>query len=161
MPQLNTRITPSEPDSKTVSMNFPRTARSFNPFPMTKHTVLPSLLLLALGLFAGCRTIPYDTAGQNYAVFQFGEFKGLVNTKAPAATQAVQKAVQQLDLFQTYVVVNKFEGQVLARTRNDQKVRINIEETNSLQTTIRIRWGEGGDVSKSRKLFDAIEANLK
>ena len=128
---------------------------------MTKYIALPSLLLLALGFFAGCKTIPYDTAGQNYAVFQFGEFKGLVNTKAPAATQAVQKAVQQLDLFQTYVVVNKFEGQVLARTRNDQKVRINIEEANSLQTMIRIRWGEGGDQAKSKKLYDAIEANLK
>ena len=142
-------------------MNFPPTARSLKPFLMTKHIALPSLLLLALAIFGGCKTIPYDTAGQNYAVFQFGEFKGLVNTKAPAATQAVQKAVQQLDLFQTYVVVNKFEGQVLARTRNDQKVRINIEETNSLQTTIRIRWGEGGDISNSRKLYDAIEANLK
>jgi hypothetical protein len=72
----------------------------------------------------------------------------------------VQKAVQQLDLFQTYVVVNKYEAQVLARTRNDQKVRINIEEANSLQTMIRIRWGEGGDISKSRKLFDAIDAAL-
>jgi hypothetical protein len=128
---------------------------------MTKHIALPSLLLLALALLGGCKTIPYDTEGKNYAVFQFGEFKGLVNSKAPEAAQAVQKAVQQLDLFQTYVVVNKFEAQVLARTRNDQKVRINIEEANSRQTMIRIRWGEGGDQGKSKKLYDAIEANLK
>jgi len=140
-------------------MNFPLTVRSVKPFHMTKYIALPSLL--ALGLLAGCRTLPMDAANQNnFAVFQFGEFKGLVNTKAPAAAQAVQKAVQQLDLFQTYVVVNKYEAQVLARTRNDQKVRINIEEANSLQTMIRIRWGEGGDISKSRKLFDAIDAAL-
>jgi hypothetical protein len=128
---------------------------------MTKHIALPSILLLALAIFGGCKTIPYDTAGNSYAVFQFGEFKGLVNTKAPAAAQAVQKAVQQLDLFQTSVVVNKYEAQVLARTRNDQKVRINVEEANSQQTLIRIRWGEGGDQAKSKKLYDAIEANLK
>lgn len=128
---------------------------------MTKHIALPTFLLLALALFGGCKTIPYDASGQNYAVFQFGEFKGLVNSKAPEAAQAVQKAVQQLDLFQTYIVVNKYEAQVLARTRNDQKVRINIEESNSRQTMIRIRWGEGGDQAKSRKLYDAIDANLK
>jgi hypothetical protein len=128
---------------------------------MTKYIALPSLLLLALGLFVGCRTVPYDTAGQNYAVFQFGEFKGLVNTKAPAAYQAAQKAVQQIGLFKTYEVCNKFDAQIYARASNDQKVRINIEETNSLQTTIRIRWGEGGDQAKSRKLYDAIDANLK
>lgn len=128
---------------------------------MTKIIALPSLLLLVLaGLFSGCRTIAYDTAGTNYAVFQFGEFKGLVNTTAPEAAKAVQKAVQQADLYQTYVVVNKYEAQVLARARNDQKVRINIEEANSRQTLIRIRWGEGGDIGESRKLYDKVNAIL-
>lgn len=128
---------------------------------MTKTIALSSLLALALaGLFSGCRTIDYDNSGGNYAVFQLGEFKGLVNTKAPEAAEAVKKAVQQLDLFQTYAVVNKYDAQVLARTRNDQKVRINIEESNSRQTLIRIRWGEGGDYGSSRKLFDKIDAIL-
>ena len=128
---------------------------------MTKYITLPSLLLIALALFGGCRTVPFDPSGQSFAVFQFGEFKMLVNTTAPVATQAAEKAVHQVDLFKTYSVSNKFDGQVLARARNDQKVRINIEEANSRQTLIRIRWGEGGDLSNSRKLFEAIEANLK
>jgi hypothetical protein len=85
----------------------------------------------------------------------------LVNTTAPVAAAAVEKAVAQLDLFKTYAVVNKYEAQVLARARNDQKIRINVEEANSRQTLIRIRWGEGGDITKSKKLFDAIDANLK
>lgn len=125
---------------------------------MTKLIALSSILLLAL--LAGCRTIPLDPAGQSFAVFQFGEFKMLVNTTAPVATAAVQKAVQQSDLFTTYAVSNRLDGQVRARTRNDQKVRINIEESNSRQTTISIRWGEGGDLSNSKKLFEKIEANI-
>jgi hypothetical protein len=128
---------------------------------MTKHITLTSLLFIALAIFGGCRTVPYDSTGQTFAVFQFGEFKMLVNTTAPVTYQAAQKAVQQLDLFKTYEVQNKFEAQILARAHNDQKIRINIEEANSRQTLIRIRWGEGGDQAKSRKLFDAIEANLK
>jgi len=128
---------------------------------MTKHIVLSSLLLIALAIFGGCRTVPYDTSGQNFAVFQFGEFRMLVNTTAPLTFLAAQKAVQQDDLFKTYEVQNKFEAQILARAHNDQKIRINIEEANSRQTLVRIRWGEGGDQIKSRKLFDMIDANLK
>jgi len=128
---------------------------------MTKHIVLPSLILLALALFSGCRTVSYDPAGQSFAVFQFGEFKMLLNTTAPVTFQAAQKAVQQVDLFKTSEASNKFDAQILARDRNDKRVRISIEESNSRQTTVSIRWGEGGDLSKSRKLFDAIEANLK
>lgn len=128
---------------------------------MTKHIALSSLVLIAVAFFAGCRTVPYDTAGQSYAVFQFGEFKGLVNTTATKTAEAVQKAVQQCDLFQTYVVVNKYDAQILARARNDQKIRINIEEYNSRQTLIRIRWGEGGDLSYSRKLYEAANAILE
>jgi hypothetical protein len=128
---------------------------------MTKKIALPTLLLLAFAIFGGCRTVPFDPSGQSFAVFQFGEFKMLVNTTAPVTFEAARKAVQQLDLFKTYEVVNKFEAQVLARARNDQKVTVNIEESNSRQTLIRIRWGEGGNLAKSRKLFEAIEANLK
>lgn len=128
---------------------------------MTKTIALSSLLALALaGFLGGCRTIDYDNSGGNYAVFQLGEFKGLVNTTAPKTAEAVKQAVQQSDLFQTYYVVNKYEAQVLARTRADQKVRINIEEFNSKQTLIRIRWGEGGEYGSSRKLFDKIDAIL-
>ena len=158
MPLIDrTKIRDLAPDS----LNFPLTVRSFKTFPMTKHKVLPSLLLIALAIFGGCRTVPYDQSGQSFAVFQFGEYRMLVNTTAPVAAAAVEKAVAQLDLFKTYSVVNKYEAQVLARARNDQKIRINVEEANSRQTLIRIRWGEGGDLSKSKKLFDAIDANLK
>jgi hypothetical protein len=128
---------------------------------MTKYIALPSILLIALALFGGCHTVPYDQSGQNFAVFQFGEFRGLVNTKARPAAEAAVKAVQQLDLFKTYQVINVYDAQILARARNDQKIIINIEEANSRQTLVRIRWGEGGDQIKSRKLFDAIDANLK
>lgn len=128
---------------------------------MTKTITLSSLLALALaGFFSGCRTIDYDNSGKNYAVFQLGDFKGLVNTTAPKTAEAVQKAVQQSDLFQTYVVVNKYEAQVLARDRADNKIRINIEENNSRQTLINIRWGQGGDYGNSRKFFDKVNAIL-
>jgi len=128
---------------------------------MIKSLTLPSLLLIALAVLGGCSTVPYDQSGQTFAVFRLGEFQMLLNTTAPVAYQAAQKAVQQAGLFKTHEVCNKFEAQIFARAANDQKIRINIEEANSRQTLVRIRWGEGGDRANSRKLFDSIEANLK
>ncbi len=126
---------------------------------MIKSLTLPSLLLIALAVLGGCSTVQYDS--QTFAVFRLGEFQMLLNTTAPVAYQAAQKAVQQAGLFKTHEVCNKFEAQIFARASNDQKIRINIEEANSRQTLVRIRWGEGGDRALSRKLFDSIEANVK
>lgn len=116
--------------------------------------------LLAAALFAGCSSIPYDNTGESVAVFQFGEFKMLLNTKAPKATKAAQLALQQLDLYQTEFVSNRFDGRLSARTRDDQKVKVLIQEVNSAQTLVQIRWGEAGAMAPSKQLFDTIEANL-
>lgn len=116
--------------------------------------------IVAAVVLAGCRSVPYDNSGETVAVFQFGEFKMLLNTTAPKAARATQKALQQLDLYQTEQVVNRFDAHFTARARNDQRITIIIQEVNSAQTLVRIRWGEGGNMTASRQLFDTIEANV-
>ena len=117
--------------------------------------------LMAVAAFAGCRSVAYDTTGETVAVYQFGEFKMLLNTTAAKTFKAAQQALQQFDLYQTASEMKRFEARLTARARNDQRVLVIIQEVNSAQTLVRIRWGEGGQLSASRKLFDAIEANLK
>lgn len=112
-------------------------------------------------LLAGCTTVAYDTSGETMAVYQFGEFKMLLNTTAPKTAKAAQRALQQLDLYQTESVVNRFNARLTARARNDQRILVIIQEVNSAQTLVRIRWGEAGNLNSSRQLFDAIEANVK
>lgn len=121
---------------------------------------LSAWLLLGSALLVGCRSVPYDTTGDTLAVYQFGEFKMLLNTRAPQAAKAAQQAFQQLDLYQTASTVNRFEARLTARARNDQRVTVIIQEVNSAQTLVRIRWGEGGELNASRRLFDTIEQNL-
>jgi hypothetical protein len=128
---------------------------------MTKKHALLLSASIAFAAFAGCTNVQMDSAGQMVAVYQFGQFRMLVNAQCPATAKAAEKAVQQLELFKTSVVVNKYEAQVLARARNDQRVTIDIKEDNSRQSLVSIRWGEGGDLKKSRILFEAIDANLK
>jgi hypothetical protein len=118
------------------------------------------LLFAALGLF-GCTSVKYDNTGETVAVYQFGEFKMLLNTHAGKAVEATKTALQQMDLYQTSTTVNRFEARFTARARNDQKVLVIIQEVNSVQTLVRIRWGEGGNLTLSRRLFDTIDSLAK
>jgi len=124
-------------------------------------TIRTGVLVSVVGTaLVGCRTVNLDASGELQAVYQMGEFRMLVNHPAPATARAAQAALQQLDLYQTMGDTKMYEAQFEARARNDQRVRVWIAEQNRNQTLVRIRWGEAGDLTNSRRLFDAIERGL-
>ncbi|HTJ79947.1 MAG TPA: DUF3568 family protein [Rariglobus sp.] len=125
---------------------------------------LPALssffLLSSVCFFSGCSTVNLDDSGDTQAVYEFGQFEMLVNSTAPLTFSATQKALKDLDLYQTKADLYTFEAQVNARSRDDKKVYISIKEVNSRQTMIKIRWGAVGSKGNSRALYEAIEKNL-
>lgn len=117
-------------------------------------------LALGLAAFTGCRSVKLDSRGDMVAVYKFREFQMVLNTTAPSAARATEAALPQLDLFKVKGVVRTYDAEFEARARNDQKVHIRISEVNSRQTMLVIRWGESGDLKKSRALYEAIERGL-
>lgn len=155
----------SKENSRTFSRLTPAVNLYQMTFPLYKMTLplrtTASLILAAAATtFTGCSSVAYDTTGETVAVYQFGEFKMLLNTTALKAARAAKPALQQLDLYQTESVVNRFNARLTARARNDQRILVIIQEVNSAQTLVRIRWGEAGNLNYSRQLFDTIESNL-
>jgi hypothetical protein len=134
-----------------------QTAFSFEPM---KHLRISALVLLALGTFAGCRSVALDPTGETVAVYQFGEFRMVFNAPSSAVAEAAKAAVAEADLFLTKSEINKFDAHLIARAPGDQKVKINIEEINRQQTLIRIRYGDGGNLNKSRRLYEMIDAKV-
>ena len=127
---------------------------------MTKHLKLSALVLIATAFLGGCYSIQLDQSGDMVATYISGQFNMVLNTTAPVAAKAANAALAQFDLYQTKSVTNTYDARIEARARNDQKVLIIIEEINSRQTMLRIRWGAGGDEVKSRRLYEAVEAGL-
>ena len=124
----------------------------------------PSSLLIAAGLvlgLSGCSTVDLDSTGDTAAVYQINEFRMLVNTTAPVAFAATQKAFREMDLFETKSQLNTFDGELYARSRTDDKIYVHIAEANSRQTLIKIRWGTTGDKKLSTDLYKLIERNLR
>ena len=127
---------------------------------MTKPSLISSLLILTVAAIAGCQSVPLDPGREMVAVYSFGEFRMLLNTNAPKATPAIQKALQAYDLYITKTSTSAYQVEFTARARNDQKVTVLAEEINSRQSMLHIRWGAGGDKPSSLALYEAIEKNL-
>ena len=131
-----------------------------------KNSAFPTLrtMLLTSGLaffLTGCSTVELDGTGDKTAVYQLNEFTMLVNSTAPATFAATQKAFHELDLFETKdSVLETYSGELLARSRTDEKVYVSIAEMNSRQTMLKIRWGKTGDKDNSIKLYKLIESHL-
>jgi Protein of unknown function (DUF3568) len=123
-----------------------------------RPTVLASALLVDL---AGCSTVKLDSSGETAAVYQFNEFRMVLNSTAPAAFAATQQAIREYDLFETKSKLNTYDGELYARSRKDDKVFVSIAEMNSKQTLLRIRWSTTGDKKNSKALYDLIEKNLR
>src|SRR3954463_9128461 len=128
---------------------------------MPKPSLFVSFAILSLAAFvAGCQSVPLDPAREMVAVYSFGEFRMLLNTNAPTAATAIQKALQAFDLYTTKTTTSTYQVEFTARARNDQKVTVLAEEINSRQSMLHIRWGAGGNKVNSRRLYEAIETNL-
>lgn len=123
-----------------------------------RSVLAATTLLLAL---PGCSTIKLDPAGESTAVYQLNEFRMLLNSNAPTAFAAVQKALRDLDLFETKAKLETYSGELYARSRSDEKIFVSVAEVNSRQTLLRIRWGTTGDKKRSKALYDVIESNLR
>ena len=129
---------------------------------MKKRLFLPILIATAPFLaVTGCSTVNLDSTGDTQAVYNLGRFEMLMNATAPVLYGATQKALKDLDLFQTKAKLNTYDAEISARARNDQQITISIAEINSRQTMLRIRWGTAGSKVNSRALYDAIEKNLR
>lgn len=109
---------------------------------------------------SGCSTISLDSTGDTAAVYQINEFRMVLNSTAPTAFAATQKAFKEFELFETKSELNTFDGELYARSRKDDKIFVGISEMNSRQTLLRIRWGTTGDRKNSTALYKIIESHL-
>jgi len=123
-----------------------------------KHILATALVVAGLAFAAGCQHIILDNTGKNIGSFNYGEFTGLLNTTAPVVAAATHDAVKQLGLVEVAVTTGKFDHTIICRDEDSLEVTIRIEETNSRQTALRVRWGRGGDLQRSQQLYGLVDA---
>ncbi len=108
----------------------------------------------------GCSTVQLDDRGNMQATYVAGEFRMLVNANAPATAKATSEAFKQLGMFEIQHDLRTYDAELAARTQDDAKVKVRIQEVNSKQTEVGIRVDVVGDKDFSRQLYERIEQNL-
>ena len=121
-----------------------------------KHILTTAIVVAGLAFAAGCQNVILDSAGKNIGTFNFGEFTGLLNTQAPAVTKATRDAMKQVGLVEVAFSERQFGSSFVAHDERGLEVRIVVEEVNSRQTALRVQWGKGGDLERSRQLYDLV-----
>ena len=122
-----------------------------------KHFLIIAIAAAGLAFAAGCQHVQLDSSGKNIGAFNYGELSGLLNTTAPVVTKAAHDAVKQLGLVEVAVTDRKFGSTIVCHDENDLEVTLTIQEANSLQTSLHIRWGKGGDLERSRQLYGLVD----
>ncbi|MBC8011552.1 MAG: DUF3568 family protein [Burkholderiales bacterium] len=119
-----------------------------------------SLVVTGLALFAGCRSVPLDEAGDMQAVNEVGKFRMVVNADLARTLTATRAAFKEMRLTEISGEVRRFDANLVAETELNEKVRVDILEVNSRQTEVGIRVKWVGHQDYSRRLWERIEAHL-
>lgn len=128
---------------------------------MRPSRLIPLFAALVLALVAGgCRTVPLDGSGQTRAAYNYGEFTMVMHRTAPVLAAAAERALADLDLFMVGNEVQNYAAELKARTRDDRRVTVKIEEINSRETLLHIKVGLRGDLALSRAIYERIEQGV-
>lgn len=115
-------------------------------------TILPGCALFVVGSAAAA-------AAGGYAYVK-GELKGTEDVSFDRAWTATEAAMKDLQ----YAVTKEQKGtnvaQLIARTRTDKRVELNLSKVSDKSTEFRIRVGTFGDEALSRTIMDQIKKHF-
>ena len=126
---------------------------------MRKKQVFLALLLAAVVVFGqGCKTTMIGHEGQVEAVYSFGKLKSTVPAGINSTYQAVETAMDQLELVVSKKTKDALSAEVIARDSRDKKVTIKLLAVAEDNTQLSIK---AGGAAKARLIYQKINENLK
>lgn len=128
-------------------------------------TLVRVLAMLALGGFlvtmqSGCLVAAAAGGAAGTVAYLSGDLEANLDAPVSRVFEASKQAMRDMD----YVVVNTVNGsdksEVVARTRDDNKVQIVIQPLTEKSSKISIRVGTFGDETLSTKILEKIRSHL-
>jgi predicted small secreted protein len=127
-------------------------------------TTIMIVMALALTVVGGCGTwhgLGKDIGKTGDAMAGEGKYTMTVHATPDKVTAAARRAVEQLKMTDIDSSGDRSEGKVTAKTSQQEKVTIDIEQSgdNDSKVTIHTRGGDADKVSK--QIQDQINSNLR
>jgi len=127
-----------------------------------KPLYVMAVLTGALGtltLTSGCIAVAAG-AGAGTVAYVTGELKATVEANLDRTDAAANRAIADLQFAKVSEKRDALTATIVARTAEDKKVEIHIENTTQTTSTVKIRVGWVGNEAVSLKILDQIKAHL-
>lgn len=115
-------------------------------------------LAFPLIVLSGCMTTA--ATGTGAAAYARGELEANLDHDYNKATEAVRRAIKDLEFARISENKDALKAVLVARTGLDKKVEITLINSGKKLTSIKIRVGVFGDEQLSRLILDRIKAGL-
>jgi hypothetical protein len=123
-----------------------------------KFTALLGVLLL---INSGCAAVLVGSgAGAGTVAYVMGELKSTEEASLNKATQATQKALEDLEFVITSEKKEPYSAEFVAYETNDTKIVVKLKRLTGKFTEISIRVGLFGDESLSQLFLERVRKNL-
>ncbi len=125
-----------------------------------------ALLFLLIGLapsLAGCPALLLGAGaagGVAGTAYVMGKLQTELDAPVPRVRQAAVTALKSLDLPITKNEGDQFVATIESKTADDKQIWVTVDSISSSRSKLTIRVGLMGDESRSRRILDAIKANL-
>ncbi|MCC5790426.1 MAG: DUF3568 family protein [Opitutales bacterium] len=126
---------------------------------LQKRIVLGFLPLLAFA-FSGCVAVVAGGVGAGTVAYVRGDLQTKLEEPHEAVFEASLRAVDSLGFALVEQKGDAVSGEIVARTSQDRRVRIQTKEESAETTGLSIRIGTFGDEELSRRILREIEGNL-
>jgi len=117
-------------------------------------------LLTMVGLTSGCLAVAAAGAAGGSVAYIRGDLEATFDEPLNDAYNASREAIENLDFKLIKESKDAVSARILARTAQDEKITINLNETAAGMTAISIRIGRFGDEVLSNRILREIEAEL-
>jgi hypothetical protein len=119
------------------------------------------VLLGGLVLCQGCSRPVRGSEGDLEAGIKHGTLTATMDRGIGRVFDAVEQAVNQLNLTTVMAERDGVSAKVLARDTQDQTIMIRLEAISENKTSLAMRVGLFGDDNKTRIIFRRIQENLR
>ena len=116
------------------------------------------LLFLSNGL-GGCVLVAAG-AGVGGAAYALGDTEEILSATPDEVADATAKAFKALELKTISKSASRLDGEIIARTSDDQKVAVRVKRQGDNASRASVRVGIFGDESRQRRILDEIKRRL-
>jgi len=126
-----------------------------------KLVAISILLAAVLGALSGCLAVAAAGAAGAGVFYMKGDLDANVDATPPRVVEAANFTMKDLQYAVATTNSSATDGEVIAHTATDKKVRVTVKQVTEKSSKVTIRVGTWGDETMSVQILEKIKTHLQ